>query len=113
MSDLLQAMAAAVRDLDTDHVRVAAVLAGDLVAQPPLDPALAALCADLVSRRYREPGLTGLGLLAEAAVEHGAAVVAHLDWLDARRTSARPATLGEAIPLQLDRVAVDLLTGRG
>lgn len=108
MRDLLQALAAAVRDLDTDHVRVAGVLAGDLAAQPPVDPALAALCADLVSRRYREPGLTGLGLLAEAAEEHGEAVRAHLDWLDARRAAMLPPPV-PAIPVQLDRFTVDRL----
>lgn len=111
MNQLQQALAAAVRALDTDHQRVAAVLAGDRAAVAPLDPALAALCAELVSRRYLEPGLTGLALLAEAALAHGAAVGAHLEWIDARQAAGRPPVLAYAIPLQPDRFTVDLLAG--
>lgn len=106
MRELLQALAAAVHDLDTDHRRVAAVLTGDLAAPAPLDPALAALCSELVSRRYLEPGLTGLALLAEAAGAHPGAVRAHLDWIDHHHVTARPLVL--AIPLQPDRLTIDL-----
>lgn len=111
MNELLQALVAAVRDLDTDHLRVASVLRGDLGADVPVDPELAALAAELVTRAYLEPGLSGLALLAEAAVEHGDAVRSHLEWADARRVATRPASVVEAIPVQLDRLTIDLLAG--